>query len=172
MVHFTQLMHHFKYRCLILLGLSVCFFALRYADAHLPFFWDEMNAYVKGSIYMADHKLSLLPSSVPSEISFGHPLLLIFLNAFWIQVFGFSPFTFHVFTIIITLLTALGCYLLATEISKNYTIGVLAFVVFLFQPIVVAQSTQVLLEMLLTCTIVFAVLFYIRSEFLYSVVCT
>lgn len=171
MFHLESLLTKFQNRTLFLLGLSVCFCVLRYTDAHLPFFWDELNAYIKGAIYMADHKLSLLPSAVPADISFGHPLLLMFINAFWVKVFGFSPFTFHALAIIITLLTALGSYLLATEISKSYTTGILAFIVFLFQPIVVAQSTQVLLEMLLTCTIVFALYFHIRGKFLYSVLC-
>ena len=161
MVNLNQLLQQPKYRFLFLAALSICFFLLRYNDAHLPFFWDELNAYVKGSIYMADHKVSLLPSAVPAYISFGHPLLLLFINALWVKIFGFSPFVFHSLSIIITLLTAFGCYLLATQIAKNYTIGIITFVIFLFQPIVVAQSTQVLLEMLLTCNIVFAILFYL-----------
>ncbi|MBP9187657.1 MAG: glycosyltransferase family 39 protein [Bacteroidia bacterium] len=121
---------------------------------------------------MVDHKISLLPSAVPDYISFGHPLLLFFINALWVKMFGFSPLAFHSLSILITLCTAFGTYLLASQITKNYVIGILAFVIFLFQPIVIAQSTQVLLEMLLTCTIVFAIFFYLKNQFVYSAIVT
>ncbi len=172
MVNFTQLMQQPKNRYLFLFAASIGFFALRFSDAQLPFFWDEMHVYVQGVIYMFDNKISLLPSAVPDYISFGHPLLLFFINALWAKLFGFSPLAFHSLSILITLSTALGSYLLASQITKNHVIGILAFVIFLFQPIVIAQSTQVLLEMLLTCTIVFAVLFYLKGQFVYSVIAT
>jgi 4-amino-4-deoxy-L-arabinose transferase-like glycosyltransferase len=171
MIYLTNLIEHPKNRFFLLLGASICFYLLRFSDAQLPFFWDELHAYVQGTIYMVDHKISMLPSAVPDNISFGHPLLLFFINAIWVKIFGISPLAFHSLSIVITLFTAFGCYILAIQITRNYIVGILSFVIFLFQPIVVAQSTQVLLEMLLTCTIVFALYFHIRGKFLYSVLC-
>lgn len=171
MIYLTNLIDQPKNRFFLLLGASICFYSLRFSDAQLPFFWDELHAYVQGTIYMVDHKISMLPSAVPDNISFGHPLLLFFINAIWVKIFGISPLAFHSLSIVITLFTAFGCYILSIQITRNYIVGILSFMIFLFQPIVVAQSTQVLLEMLLTCTIVFALYFHIRGKFLYSVLC-
>lgn len=157
-----------KNRVLILLLVSVVFILFRYEDAKLPFFWDELHAYVKGTLYMVDNQISLSPSAVPDYISFGHPLLLFFLQALWCKVFGISPLAFHSFSVLLALFTAIGTYLLSVEITKSKVVSMVAFCLFLIQPIVVAQSTQVVLEMLLTCTVVYAIYFFVKNNYTYA----
>jgi 4-amino-4-deoxy-L-arabinose transferase-like glycosyltransferase len=142
------------------------FSAFKYQDLFLPYFWDEMAAYSNAVLYMMDHNISLLPSSVPPEISFGHPLLLPFLLAIVNELFGYSIPLMHACILLISLLLAYGTYSLAYLISKSNAIAFISMVILLFQPVFYAQSTLVLLEVFLTFNIVYALLFYLKGKYL------
>lgn len=142
------------------------FSAFKYQDLFLPYFWDEMAAYSNAVLYMMDHNISLLPSSVPPEISFGHPLLLPFLLAIVNELFGYSIPLMHACILLISLLLAYGTYLLAYLLSKSNAIAFISMVILLFQPVYYAQSTLVLLEVFLTFNIVYALLFYLKGKYL------
>ena len=142
------------------------FSAFKYQDLFLPYFWDEMAAYSNAVLYMMDHNISLLPSSVPPEISFGHPLLLPFLLSVVNELFGYSIPLMHACILLISLLLAFGTFLLAQFISKNNAIAFISMVILLFQPVFYAQSTLVLLEIFLTFNIVYGLLFYLKGRYL------
>ena len=142
------------------------FSAFKYQDLFRPYFWDEMAAYSNAVLYMMDHNISLLPSSVPPEISFGHPLLLPFLLAIVNELFGYSIPLMHACILLISLLLAYGTYLLAYLLSKSNAIAFISMVILLFQPVYYAQSTLVLLEVFLTFNIVYALLFYLKGKYL------
>lgn len=140
------------------------FSMFKYQDLFLPYFWDEMAAYSNAVLYMLDHKISLLPSSVPPEISFGHPLLLPFLLAVVCKVFGYSIPLMHGLILLISLLLAYGTFLLVKLISKSNVIALISMIILLFQPVFYAQSTLVLLEVFLTLNIIYALYFYIKGN--------
>ena len=145
------------------------FVTYKFNDIFLPYFWDEMAGYMSGVIYMLDHKISILPSAIPAESSYGHPLLVHFIMACVAKVFGSSVAVMHVTTLVFTFFLAWGTYLLAYFLSKNYSLAIGAFILCLAQPIVIAQSTQVLLEVFLAMTFVYAVYFYCREHYTFSV---
>lgn len=144
----------------------IIFTAFKFQDLFLPYFWDEMAAYSNAVLYMMDHNISLLPSSVPPEISFGHPLLLPFLLSVVNELFGYSIPLMHACILLISLLLAFGTFLLAQFICKNNAIAFISMVVLLFQPVFYAQSTLVLLEIFLTFNIVYGLLFYLKGRYL------
>lgn len=144
-------------------------FVFKYSDLFLPYYWDEMAGYMSGIIYMCDNGISLMPSAVPASMSYGHPLLMHVVMAGIMKVFGSSPFIMHLSTLVFTYLLSLGVYLLVYELSKDRTHGLFAFLILLAQPVVLALSTQVLLETFLTMHTVFSILFYIRRQYLLSV---
>jgi 4-amino-4-deoxy-L-arabinose transferase-like glycosyltransferase len=155
--------HLFKILSILCL---LIFSAFKYQDLFLPYFWDEMAAYSNAVLYMMDHNISLLPSSVPPEISFGHPLLLPFLLSVVNELFGYSIPLMHACILLISLLLAFGTFLLAHYISKNNTIAFISMVILLFQPVFFAQSTLVLLEVFLTLNFVYALLYYLKGKYL------
>jgi 4-amino-4-deoxy-L-arabinose transferase-like glycosyltransferase len=151
----------------ILLPLAFLIFTvLKINDIQLPYFWDESAAYMNGVIYMLDNDISLLPSSVPTEMSFGHPLLLHFVLASIAKVFTYSIPLMRGSILIFTFLLAIGVFILARKNSNNYLSALVAVVIFLAQPIVFAQSTMILLEMLLTLFVVYAIVLNVNNRHL------
>ncbi|MDP2175082.1 MAG: glycosyltransferase family 39 protein [Bacteroidota bacterium] len=149
----------------ILLPLACLIFAIsKISDLQLPYFWDEIAAYMNGVIYMLDNGISLLPSAVPPEMSFGHPLFLHAFLASVAKVFGYSIPLMRGTVLFCSLLLAIGVFVLARKNSNNYLSALIAVVILLAQPIVFAQSTMILLELLLTLLVVYAILFYTNNQ--------
>lgn len=140
----------------------------KFNDIFLPYFWDEMAGYMTGVIYMVDHGISLHPSSVPHQLSYGHPLLMHATMAGVARIFGCTVVVMHITTLVFTFLLALGTYLLAYTLTKNYTASVFAYLLLLAQPVLIAQSTQVLLEVFLAMHCVYAIYFYIRGKYYWA----
>jgi hypothetical protein len=151
----------------ILLPLAcLIFVVLKINDLQLPYFWDESAAYINGVIYMLDNGISILPSSVPAQMSFGHPLFLPFLLASIAKFGTYSIPLMRGAILLFSLLLAIGVFILARKNSSNYLSALVAVVVFLAQPIVFAQSTMILLEVLLTLLIVYTILFNTNNRHL------
>jgi hypothetical protein len=152
---------------------SIGFIMYKFDDLFLPYFWDELAGYVSGIFHMVDNGVSLLPSAVPPELSYGHPLFMHAFMATCIKLFGDDVYILHSITLLFTLLLAYGVYLLSLELISNKQIAVFSFLIFLVQPIVLAQSTQVLLEVLLALLSVYAILFYLRKNYIVAAIfCT
>jgi hypothetical protein len=83
-------------------------------------------------------------------------------------VFSNTPTVMHLTTLGFTSLLALGTYLLALQLNAKPVVAIMAYVIFLFQPITVAQSTQVLLEVFLAMHTVYALLFYFKKQYALS----
>lgn len=161
-----------KYHILILiLGFAV-FVAFKWNDMFLPYFWDEMAGYMSGVVYMEDHGISLMPSAVPPDLSYGHPLFMHTFMATVAKIFGNTPFVMHATTMCFTFILALGTYFLALQLGAKPLTALMAYIILLFQPVIVAQSTQVLLEVFLAVHTVFAILFYLRQKYLISAIFT
>lgn len=163
-----KLLESANFRRLYLILGFVVFVMLKWQDIALPYFWDEMAGYMSGVVYMNDHGISLLPTAVPPDLSYGHPLLLHASMACVAEVFGNTPSVMHITTLAFTFILALGTYFLALELSAKPLIALFSYTIFLFQPITVAQSTQVLLEVFLALHTVYALLFYIRKQYALS----
>lgn len=121
-------------------------------DLSLPYFWDELGVYGRAAVYMHDHGLGLLPSSLPPELSRGHPLLLVFLVGAVLRMFGATPTVAHTFMLAISSGLVVSVFWVARA-RWNAWVGVVAAGVFLAQPLFLAQSTLVLPEipMALAC---------------------
>ncbi len=153
----------------IMLPAWLLVFAYKYEDLFLPYYWDEMAGYMSGIIYMCDNGISLMPSAVPASMSYGHPLLLHVVMASVMKIFGSSPLVMHLSTLVFTFLLSFGTYLLVMALSEDKLNALFAFVIVLAQPVVLALSAQVLLETFLAMHTVFAILFYIRRQYVLSV---
>lgn len=149
---------------------GLLFVLFRWNDLSLPYFWDEQAGYMSGILYMADNGISLHPSAIPPQMSYGHPLLLHACMAAAQSLFGPGIAVMHGVTLMFTLILGWFVYKLAAHFAGDDKI-MPAFAVtwFFFQPVVVAQSTQVLLEMFLTMHTVISLYFYINRKYTLSV---
>jgi 4-amino-4-deoxy-L-arabinose transferase-like glycosyltransferase len=145
------------------------FVLFKWDDLFIPFFWDEAGSYVKGVLYMLDNGVYFHPKAIDPFISFGHPLLLHFILASLAKLFGYSIPLFRATMLLISLATIGSTFRLALKLSNsNYLLAVLASLLLIIQPIFYAQSTLVLLEMLLTCFSLWAIVFYVNRKYLMS----
>lgn len=136
----------------------------KWQDLHLPFFWDELGVYSRSAQYLSDHSLSLLPSALPPELSRGHPLLLPFVYAVVILVFGDNVFVFHGLSLTFSLFLLLAVY---HHVSRqwNRTFALSTVLLFAAQPVFLAQSSMVLPEIPLALLVFLALMNYQDSKY-------
>jgi hypothetical protein len=128
-----------------------------------PYFWDELGVYSRSSTHLYNDGLSLLPSSVPDELSRGHPLLCPFYFATAFKLFGNSPLTAHIAAALLNILGFYFCYRILIRYIPVWfaCFGTLAIFV---QPLFLSQSVLVLPEMPLMVATLGAVMFYVYGK--------
>lgn len=151
--------------------LLIVFIVLKHSDLYLPYFWDELGVYSQASLYLTDHTLSILPNSIPPELSRGHPLLFMFLYGCVFKIFGTSVFVAHTFSLVISLAFVSIAYLLF-KLYVSKTLSLIGVALLIFQPIFFLQSTFVLPEIMLGVFSLSALYFYLHKKIVLTVVFT
>ncbi len=125
-----------------------------------------MSAYMGSVLYMLDHGVYFSPAAVPEQISFGHPLFLLYSLALIAQTFGYSVELMHSTMLLIAVAFNIGTFLLVFRLFKNYAVACITMLIFMIQPLVIAQSTLVLLDLFIGFCSVYAILFYLNKKYL------
>lgn len=151
----------------ILIGVLAIFIILKLPHLSYPFYWDESWPYASGIYRMYMHGPSLLPGSIPGEVSRGHPLLFHFLAACWMLIFGTSHFALHCYALFVSI-----CLLIAVHETGlqmfNRKVGILAVILIAFQQCFFVQSGFLLLEIQLALLAFLSIWFYCRDKFLFT----
>jgi hypothetical protein len=97
--------------------------------------------------------LSLLPGSIPSELSRGHPLFFHFATGIWMSLFGGSRVSLHAFNLLISTVLLWAVYNIGSRLgSKTVGLGAALFVagheMFLAQSALLLPETMVALFIL------------------------
>ncbi len=132
------------------------FIVAKFNHLSLPHFWDEAWVYAPAVQEMILHGPSLAPSSIPVELSRGHPLLFHFLAALWGKLFGSSLLSLHAFSLMISCIFILSAYYVSSKLY-NQKLGVVVVFYLILQSIFFAQSSMLLPEILLAFFSLFAV---------------
>lgn len=141
------------------------FTAVKIPALSVPLFWDEVGVYGAAGLYMHDHTLSMLPASLPPELSRGHPLLYTFLQATWYTIFGDSVIGGHIGNLMISLMLMLSVwYIIGKCITRRAAL--IAVCLLAVQPIFFAQSVMVLPEVLLTLCMLWALYFWTTNSYI------
>lgn len=136
-----------------------------YGIFHLPFFWDELGVYSQSALYMADHDLSILPASVPDNISRGHPLIATFLYSIGFKVLGTKLWVAKFSSILIYFVGILYCFRTIRLFTNPFWAFLLSLVIFI-QPIFIAQSLMILPELLLASLTIIALFYYLKENYI------
>lgn len=144
----------------------VVFGAVKLNHLSLPYVWDELGVYAQGAVYQFQHGISLMPASLDTEISRGHPLLLTTLSATAMKLFGCTPFVAHSFQLFIAVIL-LCCVYYYTSIFYNKLTGLVAATILAFQPVFVSQSILVLPEVTLALLLFLAMVNYVNHRYGY-----
>ena len=143
----------------------VALLVFKWGDLHLPFFWDELGVYSRAAHHQFINGISLLPSSLPPELSRGHPLLFTFMNALAWRVFGEHVFAAHLFCFSISVLLLLAIYVKVSKYFDSLT-AIISVIVLSVQPLFLAQSAMVLPEIMLALLVFLAICSYYENKFL------
>lgn len=151
------------YYFLGILLLIVGFVIFKIPHLSLPFYWDEAWPFSHAVFKMFEHGPSLMPDAIPTEISRGHPLLFHFLASVWMKIFGTSLIANNVFPLFLSVLLILSIYFFAKKLLSAET-GLIASIVFCLQAVFLAQSSFLLLEVLLALFAIWVIYFYLNKQ--------
>jgi len=129
----------------------------------LPFFWDEADVYVPGSVWVSQHGLNVTPGVFPDDYSRGHPPLLYLIAGAAFAAFGASPSVGHLL-ILPTAVAALVCtYLLGAQLFGRFA-GASAALLLGVTPLFMSMGNMLLPEMPLTALAVASFLAVTRGR--------
>ncbi len=138
-------------------------FNAQYNLINLPFFWDELGVYSRASIYLASHKLSILPNALPDELSRGHPILIPFLFGSVLKIFGIKIVVFRFFALFLFTIGLFFIYKICIQyVSKLESAAILLLCA--IQPVFLSQSILCFPEMpLMVCTLAASYFFIVKK---------
>ena len=148
---------------LALLLTIIVLVSFKVPDLGLPFYWDEAWVYAPAVEAMGQHGPSLLPGSIPPELSRGHPLLFHALAATWSLVFGSSPVPLHAFAMLVSVLLLVSIHGVGVSIGLPRAGSAAAMMVCALEPFL-AQSGLLLPEVMLALWCTLALLGYVQGE--------
>lgn len=138
----------------------------KHGIVNLPYYWDEMSAYIDPAIWLAKGSLlRAFPGNHPPSTFFGHPFAIYLILAALFKMFGDSIWVSHVFILTVSFIGLFYTYLLGKHLH-NSTVGITASVLLLFSPLFFAQSGMVNGDTVLTSIGVVTVYYFIKRQYL------
>lgn len=145
--------------------LLMVFVAFKWRFLDLPLYWDEAWVYGPAVREMHANGLSLLPDTIGTELSRGHPLLFHFLAALWTALFGASNFSLHAFALIISVSLLLVIFHVGKYLGSPL-IGLAAVLITGLNEIFLAQSSILLPEITLALFSLLATWAFVSKKWL------
>lgn len=148
---------------ILLLLLIAAFVIFKIPHLSLPYFGDEGFAFGPAVHKMYDDGPGLLPSALPPDLSYGHPLFFHFTASVWLRVFGYSIFnakSFALFTAVLLLLSLY--YIIGRRFNKDAAL--LAVVLLMLQPLFMAQASYLLLEIMVSLLALWTIYFWFKRR--------
>lgn len=145
--------------------LILLFFLFKLNHIHHPYFWDELGVYSRAALYMFDHQISMMPNTIPPELSRGHPLLCSVIFAVGYRILGPHVWAGH----LVALLFSCGLLFVLYRMGRDFfghAVGLLACALLAVQPVFIAQSSMVLPEIMLAFFCTASIYAYLKERFL------
>ncbi|MBK7086640.1 MAG: hypothetical protein IPH53_19105 [Flavobacteriales bacterium] len=149
--------------------LLIAFVAIKWAYLPLPFYWDECWVYAPAVRAMHNHGPSLLPGSIGTDLSRGHPLLFHFLASCWSMFFGTAPVSLHGFALFVATVLLVLIYWVGRQLGSEQ-VGLAATALVLMNETFLAQSGLLLPEMMLALFALGTIHYYVQGRALAYVV--
>lgn len=147
--------------CLIFIAFS--FLHYYYNLFNLPYFWDELGVYSRAAIHLYKFKISFLPSSLPDELSRGHPILIPIIWGSSFKLFGCTVFVAKVTGAIIYTIGMLYVYRIFLLKFKPLYACIFTFLISI-QPCFISQSVLILPEGPLMVFSIIAFYYYLQEK--------
>ncbi len=148
----------------LVLVLICCVVAFKWEALGLPFFWDEAWVYMPAIRTMAEQGPSIMPASIDPDLYTGHPLLFYCLASSWIKFLGYSLFKAHLFPLLISISLLISIYIIVFKWTNSWFSAFLSVLLLATQPIFLAQSTFLLIEVWLALLFLWSFYFYFNRN--------
>lgn len=157
--------------CILFAGL-LTLWIYKFPLLQLPFFWDEGWSYAEAVWAMYNNHCCLLPECLPPDLFRGHPLWFYFMNAAAAQVFGFSPFVLHAFSLSVTSAFVIAFFFILKKFT-NPVFALLGTFLLLSQEAFIVQSSFMLPEVFIAMMTIIPIYFlHTGRNFLYFLAAT
>lgn len=153
---------------LALVAASLWLLFVRAGPLSLPYFWDEADVYVPGSLWVAQHGLNVTPGIFPDDYSRGHPPLLFLLAGIAFRLFGPAPLVGHLVVLPFSVLALAGTYLLGV-VTFGRLAGLAAALLLAATPLFLSIGGMLLPEVPLVALTVLAFFAFARGRLLPAV---
>ena len=138
---------------------------------HLPYYWDEMGAYMEPTHFLVQNGLwKAIPGFHAPHTFFGHPPGVYVTLAFLHKFLGEKIWISHLLAIVCSFGGVYFTYLLATYLCNRLT-GLLASLLLFFTPIYFAQSGLVHGDLFITTIGIMAVYFALKNNYSAYLIC-
>jgi 4-amino-4-deoxy-L-arabinose transferase-like glycosyltransferase len=152
-----------SYQFCILFVLCAVFVCLKIPNLKIPFFWDEAWVYAPGIKVMAKSGASLLPHALADSYSRGHPLLFYCMGAIWVNLFGNSTFSIHLFALGIAVSFAFTLFYIVKKIFDP-TLALIVTAITLTLPNFFAQSAIAVPEIFLSLWAILTIYHFVKGN--------
>lgn len=152
------------YHELILGILILGFIFFKIPQLNLPYYGDEGFAFGPAVHKMYTDGPGLLPSALPPNYSYGHPLLFHFLASSWMHVLDNSIAGSKSFALFLAVLLLISTYYITQKWFDKNT-GLLAAALLMLQPVFIAQSGFLLLEIMVALLGIWTIHFWFNRNF-------
>jgi 4-amino-4-deoxy-L-arabinose transferase-like glycosyltransferase len=147
---------------LLFIIVLIGFVVFKWAHLKFPYCWDEVCFYGPAVGFMYKNGISLSPQALPIDYSRGHPLLFHFLAVSWMNVFGPSLRSLHLFALSISITLLISIYLFCRNFFSE-KMALTAIVIIIIQPVFLVQSSLILPEVLLALFLITALFAYLSD---------
>lgn len=131
----------------------------------LPYYWDEMSAYIQPAHWLADGSLlRAFPGFHPPETFYGHPFGVYLTLAALYKIFGASITVSHLFILTISFIGLYYTYLIGKHLH-NCTAGIIASLLLLLSPLFFAQSGMVNGDTVITSLGAVTTYYFLKKEY-------
>lgn len=151
--------------------LSLLLVIMRWGDLGLPSYWDEAYPYAEAIHWQVNHGVSIMPGSIPPDLSTGHPLLYYTSQAAWMKLTGGGLFAARLFPLALSICLLFAVYRFGRR-HLSREAGLVAAVLLFTKSAFFVQSTFMFPEVMLALFILLAFDAWLRRSwgwyFLYA----
>jgi 4-amino-4-deoxy-L-arabinose transferase-like glycosyltransferase len=151
------------WREIALVLLIAAFVIFKIPHLSLPYFSDEGFAFGPAVHKMHETGSGLLPSALPPELSYGHPLFFHFTASLWLWVFGYSIFNAKSFALFVAVLFLFSLYYVVSRRFRKDA-ALLTVVLLMLQPLFMSQASYVQLEIMVSLLALWTIYFWFKRR--------
>jgi hypothetical protein len=148
---------------------AILFIIFTIPHLFLPCYWDETCPFSVAIYHLYNNGISMMPNSIPSEFSRGHPLLFHFLDASWMNLFGGTLVAAKTFPLLLSVILIFTIFFFGREFFSS-EVGFISALLFTLQSVFLGQASFLLLEVQLALFTIATVYAFLKEKPIFYII--